>query len=589
MRALTSVLLLFFLLSFDLQIASGQVDSGEEVPIVTRTHALINASVVRSPGHAAEQATVVIRDGLILSVGQNVVVPFDAERVDAESLTVYAGFIDGLSHVGLPVPKEEPDRERPENPAYPPDDEAGIQPQRDVQSMLDPDHKSLLDLRKAGFTAAHVVPRGRMLPGSGAVILLLDGKSTNELVVKRDVSLFAQFEPARRMYPGTDMAIIAKWRQLHHEAARRQRVEQLYAEDPTALARPSYDPVHYALFPVLDGEKPVYFNAENELDLHRILALQAELGFPVVIAGLKGSFAAIDKLNAANHPLILGLDLPPATEKKAESDSPDSTQAAPGDAAAELPEAATPQQYDPMLRTHSFEDIEAEKKNLEARLELERAKHVSAAATLHGAGLTFGLSTLGVKPSEVLSNVRRMVEHGLAEDAALAALTTNPADILGLSASMGTIDPGKMGNLVVATGPIFDEDTEIRYVFVDGKKFEIEARRRSASDSAAVVNPTGTWSITVSSPDGDVHGTMVLRGSDGNWSGTLTTNMMDGTADLHDIEIEGTSISFQFHVDSVGEVTASLDITGDEFDGTVTASGLGTFPASGSRTSDPEM
>ena len=586
MRALIAALLLLCLLSYDLQNACAQVDRGEEVPIVTRTHALVNATVVRAPGRVLEQATVVIRDGLILSVGQNVVVPFDAERIDADSLTVYAGFIDGLSHAGLPAPKEEPDRERPENPAFPPDDEAGIQPDRDAQSMLDPDDKSLQDLRNAGFTTAHVVPRGRMLTGSGAIILLA-GESANELVVKRDVSLFAQFQPARGMYPGTDMAIIAKWRQLHREAARRQRVERLYAEDPTGLARPSYDPVHYALFPVLDGEKPVYFNADDVLDLHRVLALQAELGFRVVITGLEGSFDAIDKLKAANHPLMLGLDLPTAAEKKPESGSPDSTQAAPGDAAAELPEAAA-SDYDPMLRTRSFEDVEAEKKNLEARLELERAKHYSSAATLHGAGLTFGLSSLNAKPSEALSNVRRMVEHGLPEDAALAALTTNPADILGLSASMGTVDPGKMGNLVVTTGPIFDEDTKIRYVFVDGAKFEIKARPPSSSDSVGTVNPAGTWSITIYSPDGDVQGAIVIGGSDGNWTGTLTNDMMVGAADLEDIEVVGSSLSFLVHVDAVGEVTASFHIADDELDGTVTAAGLGTFTVDGSRTSGPE-
>ena len=230
-----------------------EAQESDDVPQVTRTYALENARVVQAPGRVLERATVVVRDGLITVVAPDAAIPFDAERIAADSLTIYAGFIDGLSHAGLTKPKEEQNQERPKNPGEPPNDKAGIQPERDVRALLDPKEKNLVALRKAGFTAAHVVPYGRMLPGTGAVILLA-GDDANSLVFKGDVSLFAQFTPARRMYPATDMSVMATMRQLYREAKRRQLMEKLYAEDPTGLERPQYDPVHYALFPVLDGE-----------------------------------------------------------------------------------------------------------------------------------------------------------------------------------------------------------------------------------------------------------------------------------------------------------------------------------------------
>ena len=566
-----------------------QVNTGDEVPQVTRTYVLDNARVVQAPGRVLERATVVIRDGLIVAVNPDAAIPFDAEHIAADSLTVYAGFIDGLSHAGLSKPKEEPNQERPKNPGDPPNEDAGIQPDRDVRAMLNPKEKSLTDLRKAGFTAAHVVPYGRMLPGSGAVILLA-GDDANDLVFKGDASLFAQFETARRMYPGTDMAIMAKMRQLYHEAQRRQRIEQLYADDPTGLERPDYDPVHYALFPVLDGEKQVYFHTESVLDLHRALDVQQDLGFPVVLTGLNQSFDAIDKLQAAGVPLMLTLDLPKPPKKNGKGDKPapaDSTAAEPGDAPADLPEV--PQsEYDPTFRTLSFDDIETEKKNLEARQERERKKYYGNAASLHEAGLSFGFTTMDIKPADAMTNVRTMVENGLPEDAALAALTTNPAEILGVSSSMGTVDVGKMGNLVVTTGPVFAEDTKIRYVFIDGEKFEIEAGKKPASGGGeGAVNPVGLWSFTVSTPQGDVGGTITIEGSPGDWSGIITNDQSDEPADLDNITLEDDVFSFTFDAEQMGTIAVTMTISGDDIEGTVTVPGFGDVPLTGNRSSGP--
>ena len=463
---------------------AAQIDSGETLPEVTRAYALENVRVVQAPGVVLEQATVVVRNGLITDIGPGVSVPYDAERIMGDSLTVYAGFIDGLSHAGVPEPEEQRESERPDNPGAPPDEEAGIQPDRDVRGLIDGTDKRIKELRNSGFTAAHVVPRGRMLPGTGAVILLGDGEGS-DLIVKGNVSNYAQLRPARRMYPGTDMAVIAKMRQLYREAARRQHIENLYSEDPEGLERPRYDPAHYALFPVLDEERPIFFDTEDALDAHRVLALQEELGFPLVVVGMGQGFEVVDKLKAARHPIIVTLDLPEKPDKDEESPPPAAPE--PTDAPEALPEMPE-LQHDPDFRTLSFEDVEAEQENLEARRQHEYERHAGNASSLYESGLAFGFSSKGVKAAEILERIQTMMEHGLPEQAALAALTTQAAEILGVSAVMGTVDVGKMANLVISKGPVFAEESVLRYVFVDGLKYEIaeaEADTSSTSQGAS--------------------------------------------------------------------------------------------------------
>ena len=82
---------------------------------------------------------------------------------------------------------------------------AGIEPNLSVRDKLDPEHGSIEALRNQGFTAAHAVPRGRMLPGGGAVVLL-HGDSADDMILAADVSMFAQFQGGRGVYPGTPMA-----------------------------------------------------------------------------------------------------------------------------------------------------------------------------------------------------------------------------------------------------------------------------------------------------------------------------------------------------------------------------------------------
>ena len=115
--------------------AWAQVDV-TDLPPVSRSYVLTNVTLHPQPGESIEGATLVIKDGLISAMGKNVRIPGEAIRLEADSMHVYAGFIDGMSQVGQKDPERERG-ERPQDPGNPPKDRAGIQPQREVMDLLD--------------------------------------------------------------------------------------------------------------------------------------------------------------------------------------------------------------------------------------------------------------------------------------------------------------------------------------------------------------------------------------------------------------------------------------------------------------------
>lgn len=559
--------------------------NGDEVPTVTHTYALENARVVQAPGDVIEHTTVIIRDGLITAIGSDAAIPFDAQRIAADSLTVYAGFITGLSHAGVETPDSDEEQQDVENPGQPPNDRAGIQPDRHARAMLDPSDNDVESLREIGFTTAHVVPTGDMLPGSGTIIQLT-GDDANNMVLRGDASLFTQLEGASGVYPATSMAVIAKWRQLYHEAERRKQLDARYDENPQGMERPPDDPVHNAFFPVIDGMKPVFFRTEGVLEMYRALALQEDLGFPIALTGLGEGFRDIDALKQADAELFLTLNLPEKKDKPKQA-KPDST-AAPGDSASMATPAQPGSAFMRDFRTRSYQDTDDEKKNLEARQALVREKYYENAAALHDAGLRFGFSTADTKASAIRSNLRTMIEHGLPANAALAALTTQPAEMLGLSRQLGTVEEGKIANLVVTNGPYFDEDTKVRYVFVDGQKFEIEEAAPAASGGEeGSANPAGTWNYTVSTPQGEYNGTIEITGDPGDLEGTISTEFSPEDSELEGLKLNGSTLTFDFDSGQAGRVSATVTIQGNEMEGTLEVENFGNAPITATRPPGP--
>ncbi|PHN05421.1 amidohydrolase family protein [Flavilitoribacter nigricans] len=537
----------------------------QEIAPVTRTFVLKNATIITQPGQMIENGQILIKNGLIEAVGKSVSVPSNAKVIDVDSMYIYPGFIEGLSRTGVPRPKDEERREI-KDPGNPPNDAAGIQPERSVVDLLSADDSSIESMRKLGFTAAHVVPHGNMLPGQGAIILL-GGSSPEEMVLASNTSLFSQLEGARRVYPATTMAVMSKWRELYQQAKQAQQHEKNYKNNPRGMTRPSYDGTLEAFYPVLDQELPVFFTAESVKDAYRVLALQEELGFPLVLAGLKQGFYMTDELKAKGFPLLLSLDIPESKEekKKEEGEEEDKEKAKP----------------DP------------EKEALKKRQKEAIAKHQSQAATLSEAGLTFGFSTLEVKSGDVKNNLMTMIEKGISEEKVLASLTTIPAKMLGMSDMLGTLEKGKIANLVITDKPYFSKESNVRYVFVDGAPFEYEAKKpKKKGDASAKVSAAGEWSYTINIPGQAMSGTFKIKqDGDGQISGTITSPDDGSEGELQEVVLSGNNLSFSFPYDAGGQamkVSFDVIIDGDEVEGTVTAGSFGTFDVEGERIGVPD-
>lgn len=574
----------------------------ESLQPVSQTYALKNVNIVQSPGQMINLGTIVMKEGLITAVGKNASIPPDAQIIEADSMYIYAGFIDGLSHIGIPKPKEaEGGRRgrgtRPEfPPSNPPNDKAGIQPERQAKDLLDAKEKSIETWRSKGFTAAHVVPYGQMLPGSGAIILL-GGSSTDAVLLKEDASLFAQLQGASRMYPATIIGVMAKFRELYRQAEQAKQHSANYANNPAGMKRPQYENMLQSFYPVLDKQKPVFYKAEKMLDAYRVMALQKDLGFPLVISDLQEGTDIVDEIKASRAAVLLSLDLPKdkkdkkADKKKPKGEQEDMPTKKPQTGKDKPEKEATKKDKskDEKSKKEEEKETDPEKLALQERKKEAIKKANIQAATFAKNGIAYGFSTLGAKPKTVKSNIQIMIENGLTEDQALAALTTNPAQILGVSKLMGTVEKGKIANLVVTDKPYFDKKSNVRYVFVDGKMYEYEVKKKKPTDPNAVVKPAGKWDYVIDIPGRRTEGIMTIEDADGELSGSLYTPTNDSTQKMENIELDGNELTFTTSFNPGGQtitIEFSVVVDGDTLEGTASVGQFGSFEMEGSR--DPQ-
>lgn len=547
-----------------LAIAIPSLLQAQEEPVlgpVSRTYALTNVNIIQAPGRKVDMGTVVIKNGLIQNVGKNVSIPPDAIIIKADSMYVYAGFIDGLSRVGVSKPKEEQTRERPKDPGNPPAERAGITPQNDVRTFLNPNDNSVAELRAAGFTTAQVVPYGGMLPGTSAIVLL-GGSSPDQMVLVNKNALYSELTSAERVYPATVIGVMAKWRELYRQASLVKGYDGLYAANRNGIERSTPDRISEAFFPVIDKKIPVLFKAERLLDVNRVATLQNDLGFTLTLAEVKEGWEMINKIKASKAKVFLSLDLP--EDKKKEEKKDDKK----GD---NKPKSAA----------------DLEKEALEKRKSEAVAKYTAQASMFQKAGITYGFSTLSVKPKDIAANLRRMIAAGITEDQALAALTTTPAQLLGLSDRLGTIDNGKMANLVVSDKPYFNEKAKVRYVFVDGLMYKLDVKEEKKADkNGKPADVGGTWSYTANTPQGSNTGKIKIKKDGDSYSGTISSSFADKDYEMKDIVVSGSSLTFYYTAEFGGnslKVEFSVTIDGNSFEGTMTAGNFGSFPVQGTK------
>lgn len=505
-------------------------------------YAITGATVLVAPGETLEAATVVIRDGLIEAVGTEVAPPADAEIIDGEGLVVHAGFIDAYSHVGLPQQQgggnqgfdfsallqgSEP---RP-GTGHPIE---LVHPQHRVTAELTAGEGSVARHRESGFTAALTAPRDGIFRGWSTLLAMGDGQP-RDLVIEPMLAQHVGFDTGNFFggYPADLLGTIATMRQVHYDTIRYIEWRDRYEANPAGMRRPEYNDAFAALAPLYTEDLPIVVHAGSNRHLERALRVAAEWGRQPILVGGGREYEMIDHLVAnADHMrgLILPLDLP---------DEP---------------------------------DVEGEHRA--AYVSLDTLRHWELApgnpAALADAGIRFALTPYGSSnPGAFLDDLRAAIEAGLSVEAAHAALTTVPAEMLGVDAMLGTVEAGKIANLVALDGEPFGEETAVRHVWVDGVHFEMEVEE-SVGDPDAVVDPRGEWAVTGTAMGTPQESTWTIEGSEGNYSGSSTSPM--GTQDFDSVTLEGNALTVVSQVPGMGSLEVTVVIEGDEFTGSSTIS-----------------
>ncbi|GMQ24043.1 amidohydrolase family protein [Algoriphagus sp. oki45] len=521
---------------------------------VTGTYAITNATLFASPGQPGTKSTVLFKDGVILGVGSGISIPAGTKVISGDSLFIYPGFIDGAGSMGVTKPKD-PEKPKDFVSSAPPDELAGITPWRSVVDQFDPNSGDVNDWRKAGFTISNLIPDGGMISGKSAIMVLGDGNSTN--LIRSNTALAANFRGSRGMYPATAAGVMAKFRDVYQNSTLALEHESLFASN-AGVSRPKTTPTQTGMAAVIQKQIPVIFEAPRELEIRRAISLQKELGFNLILTGLENYENVIPLLKSSGILVLIQLSLPDDKAIKAQKE--------------EGVSEATQAQY--------------------ARVKEAYESALKQAAKLEAAGIPFAFSTSGAKSGDALKNLRTMIENGLSEKAAMAALTTNAASILGISRMAGTIEKGKLANFIVSTDSIFNEDAQIKHVVADGYIFDYEVKRKTSNGNGTTkpgegISIAGVWEYQTESPAGSTGGELEFTKQGSGYEGTITYDDPAGSgkvkAPVKNVALNGNQVSFEFDVDAGGTtitVSISGEISGSTMDGTMSIAQFGSFPIS---------
>jgi imidazolonepropionase-like amidohydrolase len=416
-----------------------------ETPMV---YAVRNARLVTAAGAPVASGTIVMRNGVIDAVGANVQVPAEANVIDGTGLTVYPGLIDMGNSTGINVPAEpQPqggfrtteDQERYKHDQI-------FRPDLMAADHVTPDAPELARLVASGVTTVLSVPPGSLVRGQSALVNVAGSVDDPQIgavadrrrgrqVVRTPVALHISPNAGtgRGGYPVSLIGNIAFIRQHFLDAQHQQLARQHYERAKNGGERPDYDPALDALQPAMARRLPVVFEADQSREILRALKMAKDFNLDPIIAGAAEADQVTDALKASNARVIYGVNYPTRSR-------------------------ALPPDADEPVRT------------LRAR-----ANAPKIPAALNKAGVLFAFTSDGVRePRDFVRNVARAVKEGLSPDAAIRALTIDAAKIAGADARIGSLERGKIANLIVTDGDLFEERTRVHHAFVDGRPVDIE-------------------------------------------------------------------------------------------------------------------
>ncbi|MEO1438471.1 MAG: amidohydrolase, partial [Bacteroidota bacterium] len=391
-------------------------------------YALTNATIQKNPQQKIENATLIIKDGKVVEVGKGLAVPKGAVEIDLEGKYIYPSFIDLNTNYGLPKPK--PVGERPKRQPQEFSNKKGaygwnesIKAEFTAAEVFAKDAKKAESYRKAGFGTVLTHQMDGIARGTSLLVTLGTNKE-NELILIGEASNHFSFKKgtSTQNYPSSLMGAIALLRQTYFDA---EWYETYGHQEEYNRSLDAWNG---------NQDVPQFFEVRDWQEALRADKIAKEFGKQYVFVGNGDEYKRAQDLKATGSAFVIPVKFPKAFDVE-----------------------------DP---------FNAKLVDLADMMHWELAP--GNAATLLAYDVPFAFTATGLKdPSGILSAVRKIIEAGMTEGAALAALTTKPAEIIGATDQVGTLDQGKWANFLITSGPIFEKDSKIHQNWVQGQKFEI--------------------------------------------------------------------------------------------------------------------
>jgi hypothetical protein len=341
-----------------------------------------------------------------------------------------------------------------------------------------------------------------------------------------------------------------------YDARRHGTIMDRWKANPRGVPRPDNDAGLEALVPVVRGALPVFYDAGNENEIRRAVKVGKEFDLKLTIVGATEGFMALDALRG--RPVVVSVNYPRPAQATGWSYR-QSTRHAPDDSAAAAREAT---------------------KAIEGN-----------AAAINKAGIRFALASGGTRGADFVANVRKAVAAGLPADVALQAMTIRPAEMAGLGEALGSIEVGKIANLVVTEGGgLLSDSAKVRAVFIDGARYEVAtvaapAGRAGGGGNGSDAQVGGSWRLTIDSPQGAQSATMSVNQSGASFSGRVS-GLPGGDLDVSQGSVSGRTVNWSLAL-SIGGQTLTLafsgEVTGTKMTGTVALGPMGSASFTGDK------
>jgi len=384
--------------------------------LLAQTIAITGGTVYSVSGPRLANASVLIRDGRIVAVGTNVPIPAGATRIDAAGKWITPGLIDGTGQLGLV-----------EISAVPGTREASVQGDTiaaafNVVEGINPASTLIPVTRIEGITTALAVPTGNLVSGQAALIDL-DGATIEQMLVKSPVGIVADLsERAKDNGGGSRAAVADRLRGVFRDALEYERRKVDFGRAQMRPLSASAADLE-ALLPVLHARVPLIAYANRRSDIATALRLAQEFKLKLILTGAAEGWEIAPAIAAAGVPVLV----------------------------------------EPLSNIPSYDALGVRYDN---------------AAVLAKAGVKVALLEPDTHKSRNLrQQAGNAVSYGMTWDHALRAVTLAPAEIFGVADRYGSLEPGKVANVVVWSGDPFEFTTGVEHVFIRGKEVPLTSRQ----------------------------------------------------------------------------------------------------------------